>query len=168
MVGAVGRLCQLHGDLMARTRLVIDADIVEADLQRDPIDVEIPGLGVFTFPGVMSAAAVLRMTRWHDAGVTSPSVQQMLNLLGDLVPDTVLAQMASAGFDVFDERNAPVLGAIISALLDEYASRDAAIAAAGPPPKPQAGPATPPPFYGDGRSSSPTSDAPTDSPFPVT
>lgn len=153
---------------MARTRLVIDADLVEEDLRRDPIDVEIPNVGVFTFPGVMSAAAVLRLTRWQEAGVAVPSVQQTLTLLGDLVPDDVLAQMARAGFDVFDPSHAKTLGAVIAAVLDEYAARDAQITEAGPSPKPQAGPATPPPFFGAGLSSSPTSGATTGSPFPVT
>lgn len=169
MVGTVGRIGELHGHLMmARTRLVIDADIAEEDLQRDPIDVEIPGLGVFKFPGVMPASAVMRLTRWQEAGVSTPSVPQMINLLGDLVPDTVLAQFAAAGFDVFTARNTKVLGAVISALIDEYAARDAQIADAGPAPKPEAGPATPPPFSGVGPSSSPTSGATTSSPFPVT
>lgn len=152
---------------MARTRLVIDADLVEQDLLDDPIEVEIPGLGVSTFPGVMPANAVMRVYRWQDQGLKDLTPQQGLTLLGDLVPSDVLEDWSSKGFDVFAERNLPTIEKVIHALLDEYTRRSGVIADAGPAPKPQVA-ATPPPYSGIGVSSSPTSGAPTASPCPVT
>lgn len=151
------------------TRLTIDADLTEEDLRRDLIEVDIPGVGVSTFPGVMPALAVIRVSRWSAAGRTDDlTPAEAIALLGDLVPDEIILEWSRKGLDILDPKRLPVMEQVIGSLLAEYKRRDLLIEAAGPSGKAPVAPMTPPPFSGTGASSSPTAAESTASPFPVT
>lgn len=171
MVGTVGRILGVHGLLMARTviNIDVDADLVEEQLRRDPIDVNIPGLGKYEFPGVRPASAALRVARWAQQGKTEITATDAAALLGDMVPEAVLRSWHEAGFDPLSEQGSDVAVKVVEGLFAEYDRRDAEIEAAAPAPK-AAPPAvsTPPQFSGAGPSSSPTSSGNTPPPFPVT
>lgn len=149
------------------TRFTLDADLVAEDLRRDPIEVEIPGLGVFTFPGVMPAMAVVRLSRWVESGMSRSddlSAEQAVVLLGDFVPDSILAEWGRLGFDPF--ANGDTVEQLVTVLLGEYTARQGLIDSTMPEGKATAA-TTPPPFSGSGPSSSPTPDGSTGSPFPL-
>lgn len=155
---------------MARTviNIEVDADLVEERFRRDPIDVNIPGLGKYEFPGARPASAALRVARWAQQGKTEVSKADAVSLLDDVVPETVLRAWYEAGFDPFSDEGSDVVVLVVEALFAEYDRRDAEIEAAGPSPKSAAPVSTPPPFSGIGLSSSPTSGGNTPPPFPVT
>lgn len=155
---------------MSRTviNIDVDADLVEEELRRDPIDVNIPGLGKYEFPGVRPASAALRVARWAQQGKTEITATDAAALLGDVVPETVLRSWHEAGFDPLTEKGADVAIKVVTALFAEYDRRDAEIEAASPAPKAPPAVSTPPPFSGIGHSSSPTSGGNTPPPFPVT
>lgn len=153
---------------MPRTRLKIDVSFNEEANRRDPIEIEVPGLGVFELPGNMNALATVRVARWHESGVTELTTMQCIALLGDLIPDEVLRLWHAQGFDILDEANAPLVEAIVVNVVEEYQERANAAGTNDPGkarrPEQQH---LPPPYSGTGPSSEPISDGSTASPFPV-
>lgn len=152
---------------MARTRLRIDAAFKEEEQRRDPIEVEIPGLGVFTLPGSMNALATMRVARWAEQGKTEIGINEAVLLLGDILPDDVLLQWHRDGFDLFDPDNGEIVEQVVLVLMEEYQRRAEAVSTADPG-KARTVAMTPPTFSGTGPWSEPTSDGSTGSPFPVT
>lgn len=148
---------------MSRTTLTIDVDLAEEDLRRDPIDVAIPGLGVYEFPGVMPALAMIRVSRWSTQKRKNLKPEETIALMGDIVPEEVFADWASQGFDVFDEQNQDTIEKIVTAVLNEYMRRQGDSATTG-----KAQPVTSESSSTTGTSSLPTSDVSTVSPFHVT
>lgn len=155
---------------MPRTRLKIDVSFNEEENRREPIDIDIPGLGTYELPGNMNALATVRVARWHESGVTELSTMQAIALLGDLIPDEVLRKWHAKGFDILDEKNAPLVEAIVVMVVAEYQERanQAGTNDPGKAKRPEQAHLLPPPFSPTGPSSGPTSNENTGSPFPVT
>ena len=151
---------------MSRTRLKIDVSFNEEEQRRDPIEVEIPGLGVFEMPGVMNALATVRVARWAEQGKTELNAQEAVALLGDLVPDDVLRRMHARGFDILEPTNAPIVEQLVMQLVGEYQER--ALAAGSSLGKARPEHRTPALFSGTRPSSEPTSYESTASPFRLT
>ncbi len=149
------------------TRLRIDTAFAEEAQRRDPIEVEIPGLGVFTLPGVMNAMASVRVARWSAQGKTEIEPMDAVLLLGDLVPDDVLTEWHRLGFDVFSQANGPMVEQMVTQLMGEYQRRAEEVSAVDPPDRSATAP-TPLPSSVNGPSWQPTSPPSTASPFPVT
>lgn len=141
---------------MSPTKLTIDIDLTEEDQRRDPIEVTLPGLGTYEFPGVLNALATVRVARWSALGRADADEltgAEVVALLGDLVPDEVLTDWSRKGFDIFAPDNLPRLEKIIEGLLAEYQRRAEArgedLSGKARTARPQ-GPTTPPPFTGTG------------------
>lgn len=154
----------------------IDAAFTEDEFERDPIRLKLGG-HVWTFPGVMPAIALMRLSRWEADGRAKTSVEgldvgdltvgEQVALIGDLIPDDVLKGWTSAGIDLTDPR----VERLIEILLVEYMRRMEAVhggeGKALPDPTPSTVPPTTPSSSSvTGASSPPTSHANTVSPFP--
>lgn len=143
------------------TRIKVDISLGEEDLRRDPILLEVPGLGEFEFPGVMNALATVRVSRWEAAGRTDAlTPAETIALLGDLVPDDILTEWSRRGFDMFDPDRLDAVEAIITALMTEYRDRAERMARlegrkAGKAPD-SSSPLKPPPYTGTGITSAET------------
>lgn len=157
---------------MARTHLVVDVDLREEDFRREPINVTINGLGTYQFPGVAPASARLRVARWEAAGRHDDTLTpaDVIALVGDIVPDDVMADWSRKGFDWFHPKHLAAIEQMVRDLMAEWGRRDLELAAMESAGKgaPPAASQTPPPFFGTGRSSSPTSGATTGSNSPGT
>lgn len=154
----------------------IDAAFAEDEFERDPIRLKLGG-HVWTFPGVMPAMALMRLSRWEADGRAKTSVEgldvgdltvgEQVALIGDLVPDDVLRGWASNDIGLTDPR----VERLIEVLLVEYMRRmEAAHGGEGkalPDPTASTVPPTTPDLSSvTGVSSRPTSPGNTVSPFP--
>lgn len=148
-----------------RAFIDIDAAFAEQDVEASaPIVVRLAGVD-WTLPGVLSAAAVVRISRWQEAGreLDELNVGETMALLGDLVPDHVLTAWTEAGIGIEDPR----LSAAVVAIVEEQAKRLLAIGGAeGNFLAPVAATASGASSH-SGRSSKPTSSESTDSPYQV-
>ncbi len=139
-------------------RLRIDVALDESAAQLEPLEVEIPRLGVFQFPAMLNAAAHLRVARWKSQGkMDALTDTDCYVLLSDVVPLEIVSEWSRAGFNVRDEKNAPAIEKILMTLLTEYAHREVEGETSGKPEAPPATTAGPSSSGSDGISWSPTS-----------